>query len=366
MTVWRWAHRGAVVRPVWSDLTGAVGDTVTVLPLVVSIAVLTDLSLGVLLLWFGVFQIVWGGYYGVPMSVEPMKALAGLLLAGAVTTGEFLASGLLAGGILVGIGRTHTLGRLRQFLGERLIRGIQLAVALLLLETGVELASSNLWLAGSAGILATVIVLVGYQNLSALIVLGVGGGLALSQVGWPALAIPPVTLFDQLSMRDVSVGMLGATIGQLAMTIGNAAVATSLLVDDFYDRAVSPDALSTSMGVMNLLAVPLGGVPMCHGSGGVAGKYTFGARSWLSNLVLGIAYILVAITAVQLVVAYPLSILGVLLGLVGLQLAHTSLTNTNQYAFVGIIGLLGLLTNIGAAFVVGILLQLSLDRYHGH
>lgn len=352
------------VRFVRRDLAGAVGDTVTVLPIVVSIAVLTELSLGLLLIWFGVFQIVWGRHYGVPMSVEPMKALAGLLLAGALTTGEFLAGGLLAGLVLVGIGATNTLGRLRRILGERVIRGIQLAVALLLLDTGVGLASSNPRLAAGAGVLALAIIVAGYQNLSALLVLGVGGVIAASQVGWPALAIPSVTVFEHLSMADVTVGMLGATMGQLAMTIGNAAVATSLLVDDLYDRAVSPDALSTSMGVMNLIAVPLGGVPMCHGSGGVAGKYAFGARTWLSNLALGIAYIIVAVTAVQFVTAYPLSMLGVILVLVGLQLAHTSLAQTEQYVFVSSIGLIGLLTNIGAAFLVGILLHVSLERYH--
>lgn len=72
------------------------------------------------------------------------------------------------------------------------------------------------------------------------------------------------------------------------------------------------------MGGMNVVGVPLGGLLMCHGSGGVAGKYAFGARRAAANLILGIAYVLVALVAVEVVAAYPLSMLGVVLVIVGL------------------------------------------------
>ncbi|MFT4885337.1 MAG: hypothetical protein ACI8U4_002860, partial [Natronomonas sp.] len=95
----------------WGEVTGAVGDTVTVLPIVVAVAALTDLSLGRLLLGFAAFQVVWGLWYGHPMSVEPMKALAALVIAGGLSTGEYVAAGLLAGVVLLLVGRTGTLGR---------------------------------------------------------------------------------------------------------------------------------------------------------------------------------------------------------------------------------------------------------------
>ncbi len=44
----------------WNELTGAIGDSATVLPVVVAVAVLTELSLSVTLVWFAVFQVVWG------------------------------------------------------------------------------------------------------------------------------------------------------------------------------------------------------------------------------------------------------------------------------------------------------------------
>src|SRR6056297_3516756 len=95
-----------------SEVTGAVGDSITVLPVVVAVAALTDLSLPHLLGGFAVFQVVWGVYYGVPVSVEPMKALAALVIAGGLTTGELAGAGLLAGGVLLVTGSTGLLGRI--------------------------------------------------------------------------------------------------------------------------------------------------------------------------------------------------------------------------------------------------------------
>lgn len=355
--------RGFSSKFVSGDVSGAIGDSVTVLPIVVAIAVVTDLSLAMMLVWFGVFQIVWGGYYGMPISVEPMKALAGLLLAGAVTTGEFLVAGLLAGVVLLAIGLTDTLSRVTALLGERVVRGIQLGVALLLLESGLGLALSNPMLAVGAGSIAIVVIALGYGRLSGLIILGLGGLIALTQVGVPSIVLPSLVPGAHLSLGAVTQNMVGATAAQLAMTIGNAAVATSLLLGDFYDRDVRPDTLSTSMGLMNLLAVPFGGVPMCHGSGGVAGKYAFGARTPNANLILGIGYIIVAITAVGLIAAYPLSMLGIILVLVALQLGHTSLQGTTDYLFVITIGVLSVLSNIGIAFIAATSLHLLLTRY---
>ena len=63
----------------------------------VAVATSTDLSLAHLLLGFAVFQPVWGLYYGLPVSVEPMKASTALIIAGSLTVDEFLVAGLLAG-----------------------------------------------------------------------------------------------------------------------------------------------------------------------------------------------------------------------------------------------------------------------------
>jgi MFS superfamily sulfate permease-like transporter len=146
------------------------------------------------------------------------------------------------------------------------------------------------------------------------------------------------------------------------MSIGNAAVATALLLNEYFDSDATADDLATSMGAMNLLAVPLGAIPMCHGSGGVAGKYAFGARTAAANVVLGVLYLLAAVLAVGVVAAFPVAMLGVVLAAVAAQLAHTSL-DTDQYALTLGVGVVGLLAGVGVAFVAGLLADHAYRRF---
>lgn len=95
-------------------VTGAIGDSITVIPLVVALALLTEVSLPHVLVAFGAFQILWGVRYGLPVSVEPMKALAALAVAGALTYAELALAGVILGVLLLAIGLTGTLGRVER------------------------------------------------------------------------------------------------------------------------------------------------------------------------------------------------------------------------------------------------------------
>jgi len=160
-----------------------------------------------------------------------------------------------------------------------------------------------------------------------------------------------------LPTMTLSVQTAEAVLAQVAVTVGNAALATSVLLADYFDRDVSADQLSNSMGLMNLAAVPFGAFPMCHGSGGVAGKYAFGARTPGANLILGAGYVLTAFLAVGVIAAYPTALLGVILVLIALQLGWTGVSKTDDLAVVAAIGVLGVLVNLGLAFVLGVLVQ---------
>ena len=334
----------------YGELTGALGDSITVLPIVVALGVLTPVSIPHALLLFALFQIVWGVGYSLPISVEPMKALAGLVIAGALGYGEFLAAGLLAGAVLLAVGLTGTLGRVERFVGRPVVRGVQFAVALLLLETGVGLAAGTPSMAALGVVVALVAALAGYQRSVALAVLAVGTVVALTSSGLPGLSLPTVTVFPT-GRPVLSVAVLEGTAAQLAMTVGNAAVATSLLLFDLFDADVSTDSLSVSMGVMTLVAVPLGGLPMCHGSGGLAGKYAFGARTGTANLVLGVLYAGAAVVA-TVWLAFPMAVLGVLLAVVAARLGRVAFDTDHPWV-VAAIGLLAVVTNVGVAFLAG-------------
>ncbi|WP_318567180.1 putative sulfate/molybdate transporter [Salinigranum marinum] len=353
------------VRPVRfsvDELTGALGDSVTVLPIVVAVTALTTLSLPRVLLGFAVFQVVWGLYYRVPLSVEPMKALAALVIAGALTVGELAAAGLLAGVVLLAVGRAGGLAHVQRVVSRPVVRGVQLAVALVLLETAVDLSLSAPALAvlGLGVALGATLLLSG--NASTLAVLALGFALALGRADPAALAVTVPSLAPTLpAASTLTTATAEGVVGQLAMTVGNAAVATSLLLSEYFDADVSPDDLATSMGVMNLAAVPLGALPMCHGSGGLAGKYAFGARTAGANLILAGGYALAAVFAVGVFAAFPMAMLGVLLALVAVELGRGALATDRLWLTAGV-GLCGLLTNVGVAFVVGVAASLLVDR----
>jgi len=345
-------YRDNGIRISRRELTGALGDSVTVLPVVVAVAALTELSLARLLLGFAVFQVVWGLYYGVPVSVEPMKALAALVIAGGLGVEELAVSGLFIGLLLLFVGATDTLSRMESLIGRPVVRGVQLAVGLVLLETGVQLSLDGPVYALVALSVVGVSVAAGRRRMSALLVLALGVGVAVATTGVPTPRVPTLEV-TLPSAAGLSASAAGATAAQLAMSVGNAAVATSLLLAEYYDADVSADDLATSMGVMNLLAVPFGAMPMCHGSGGVAGKYAFGARTAGSNLILGAVFGLAAVVGVGVVAAFPLAVLGVILAVVALELCRTGVDTADLPLSVGV-GVVGLGTNVGVAFLLGV------------
>ena len=345
-------------------VTGAIGDSITVVPLVVALALLTGVSLPHALVAFGAFQVVWGVRYGLPVSVEPMKALAALAVAGALTYAELALAGVILGVLLLAIGLTGTLGRIERWIGEPVIRGVQFAVGLVLLETGLGLAVDDPAVALAGIAVAAALALAGHGTASALAVVAVGVGAALVGAGVPTPRLPGAPPTPAVGAA-VTRATLDGVVAQLAMTIGNAALATSLLFADLLDAEVTPDELSTSMGLTNLIAVPIGGVPMCHGCDGVAGKYAFGARTGGANVVLGVGYLVAAPFATPaLIAAFPLAMLGALLAIVAVSLARNVTESGNRALSVGI-GLLALATNLGVAFVAGVAVHLAWERIDG-
>ena len=343
------------------ELTGAIGDSVTVIPLVVALATLTDVSLPHVLVGFGVFQVVWGVAYGLPLSVEPMKALAALAIAGSLTYAELALAGVILGVILFGVGLSGTLSAVERWIGGPVIRGVQFAVALVLFETGLDLALAAPRV-GAVGVgLVGIAVVAGHRSAAGLVAVASSLAVALWTTGIPAPSLPGLPPRPALTTAITGPALRG-TLAQLAMTVGNAALATSLLVAERFDTEVTPDTLATSMGVTNLLAVPLGGIPMCHGCDGVSGKHAFGARTGGANVVIGVGYLAAALVATSaLVAAVPLAMIGAVLGVVALSLAR-SVRASKRPLFSIAVGGFGLLTNLGVAFLVGVLAHLVWSR----
>jgi MFS superfamily sulfate permease-like transporter len=114
------------------------------------------------------------------------------------------------------------------------------------------------------------------------------------------------------------IGMITAGIAQLFLTLTNVMIATVLLIKDLFpEREIDSNTLAINMGAMNLFSPFLGGIPLCHGSGGLAAQYAFGARSGGSMILEGILEIFLGIffaeTLLTIFSNFPISILGSML-----------------------------------------------------
>jgi MFS superfamily sulfate permease-like transporter len=154
--------------------------------------------------------------------------------------------------------------------------------------------------------------------------------------------------------------MLLAGLAQIPLSITNAVIAAAATIRDYFpEKAVSERKLMLNMGVMNVVASLFGGMPMCHGSGGLVAQYYFGARTGATPIMEGVIEVGIGLflsrSIADVMVAFPGPIIGGMLLLVGIQLGVAVLKLRGwPLALALITAVLSALTNIGLGFVVGL------------
>lgn len=120
---------------------------------------------------------------------------------------------------------------------------------------------------------------------------------------------------------------LGMAIAQLPLTTLNSIIAVCQLSQELLPDLPAPSVTSMGLSVafMNLSSTWFGVMPLCHGSGGLAAQYRFGARSGASIIILGSFKIVLGLlfgeTLVDVLGHYPKSVLGIMVFAAGLELA---------------------------------------------
>jgi hypothetical protein len=304
-------------------------------PFVVGYLTVTGLPPGGILVSFGLAQVAVGLWHRTPLAVQPMKAIGSAAVAqpAVVTAGAIQAAGLFTGLLWLALGLTGAASRLARLAGRPVVDGLLLGLALALGLQGVRMAADDPWVGVVAG--AVVLTLLGRAPAPAMLVL-LALGLGVAVVRAPGLPgdlvalgahwrLPRPGLLD-LGWREVVTGIVVLALPQAALTFGNAVVATA---DEhngvFPDRPVTTRALAVNHGLMNVGAAALGGVPMCHGAGGLAGHLRFGARTGGALVILGLGTLVVGLgfadATALLMRAFPAGVLGVVLLFGSLELA---------------------------------------------
>ena len=364
-----------------NEAGGALGDLGTFVPLLVGMVSLCGLQLGPALFTSGLMNVLSGIAFGIPMPVQPMKAIAAVAIDEGLNEAQILTAGIATGAVILLMGVTGLIDWLARHLPKSLVRGLQLALGLKLLTKGIAMiAGTNVllgWDSIGLGIGAALLILGLYASRrypSALIVFGVGL-LAL------LLARPGVTaeltlgtrwyLPDLTRWTDWQSGLLRGAVPQIPLTILNSVIAVcALSFDLFPQRGAPPRRVAISVGLMNLFVCPLGGMPVCHGAGGLAAQYRFGARTGGAVLMLGVAKMVLALsfgTSLAVILqAYPQSVLGALLLFGGVELALVCRDQTARTDFFVMLltASVCLAINTAVGFVVGWLVAaLLLAKY---
>jgi hypothetical protein len=283
------------------ELGGACGDLGTLLPLMLGVIAVAGLPPTAVVGGFAVFYIATALHYRLPIPVQPMKAVAAVLLTAEIAPTSLAFSGVVIGLVLLILGVTGWITHLARIVPQSVLAGLQLGLGLALALVSLDLMAT----APLLGVI-TLALLLGLLLLprlpSALIVLAVAiflgwlldlPGIGFQPAGGSAFLVPAL---PSLAEAERAVSQL--VLPQLSLTFTNAVLLTALIAGDYFgERAahVTPARLSVTSGLANLLMTPFGALPMCHGAGGLAAHYRFGARSGTAPLVLGLALLILIV-----------------------------------------------------------------------
>ena len=374
------------------ELAGSLGNLGTILPIAIALITVNHLDPQGVFLGLGLYTILAGLYFGITTPVEPMKVISAYAIARMLPPEQVLAAGLLMGGVLLLIGLSGAMGQLARYVPKPAIRGVQLSTGTLLMSQGARFIVGNSTLQAKAGLaepfltvqslgpiplnwllgglaFAGAMLLISSRRMPAGLVVVLAGvlvGVFLGQgldAGALGLHLPQILPF---AVPDWAVlGTAGAmlVLPQLPMTLGNAVIANVDLAREYFGEEAgrtTHKALCVSMGLANVASFCLGGMAMCHGAGGLAAHYRFGARTAGANLMAGGIFLVLALLLGEGVLdaarLIPLSVLGVLLLFAGAQLGLTiGDMKERRDLFVPLITLgVTLAANLALGFAVGL------------
>jgi MFS superfamily sulfate permease-like transporter len=325
-----------------------------------------------MLLAFGIALVAAGAYFRTPFPVQPMKAIGAVAVTGAaqtaVITPEAVAVAALATGVIwLALGVTGTAEWVARWVGRPVTLGIVLGLGIAFMLDGTRMMATGIWLAAPL-LLATILLLSNRALLAMVLILAAGAAWAVLTEPAVAEALarvepgfkPPAWPFYSLTWEAVLVGVALLALPQVPLTLGNAVIApVEFSTREFPDRPVRERQVAVSTGIMNTLGSLIGGVPMCHGAGGMAAQVSFGARSGGAPVILGALLVVLALAFSESVAIllrlFPQPALGVMLFLAGLQLAlgscDFSKDKGERFVTLGTAALS--IWNVGVAFVFG-------------
>jgi len=352
------------------ELAGSMGDFGTLFPLAVSYIAINGMNPAGLFIMLGLTNIALGLIYKLPMPLQPKKIIAVTAISQKWDPSLIHASGFGLGILWLFLSLTGLLQKLVKITPDFIVRGIQLALGITLAVQAVKWAVPSPWL----GVLAIALVVLLRDNRYApasLVLMALGVGIVAWQGNMPnswdfSLTLPPLSI---PKLQDVWKAMLLAGFAQIPLSITNAVIAPAALIREYFpEKAVSEKKLLLNMGWMNVVSSFFSGMPMCHGAGGLAGQYYFGARTGGASILEGLIEVAIGLflsrSIADIMANFPMPLIAGMMLMVGFQLARTvrKLRGWELGLAIGT-AILSVFTNIGIGFLGGLLATIIYRKF---
>lgn len=356
------------------ELSGAVADLGVFVPIAVALVVKNGLSPTAVLLPAGLLYLLVAFVYGLPIPVQPLKALGAIAIAKGLGADEIAAAALIMGVVFIVLGRLGLLDAAARVFPKPVIRGVQLTVGLLLCKIAWGLVSDPpasfsehalepVWAIPLAA--AVVGVALAFRRRPVgLALVGLGAAVMAWRSGLDVELGPSAIEPPSLDSATFWSALTVLVLPQLPLTFTNSCLATADAARTYFGQAAArarPNRLATTLGTANLVAGAVSGMPVCHGAGGLTAHVAFGSRTGGAPLVMGLSLLTLAVVAgaglATLLTSFPLPILAGLLATAGLL--HVSLLKDVRgvlpWAVALGVGVTGFVWNLAPAVAGGLL-----------
>lgn len=346
------------------DVSGAFGDIGVLFPIAIALIAKNGFNPTALFLAAGLFYIVSAYYFKITMPVQPLKAMSAIAIAAGLSVEVINAAGIAMGIVLFVIAVTGLSVRLGNVFPVSVIRGIQLGLGLMLMKASSGLIIDDIITAMLAAtiLMASSLKFSRIPPLIPILILGIV--ISFKNIGTVAIGPAAVSLHIP-DMDNLWIGITMLVLPQIGLTFGNAIVATEATGRILYGKKaerLNLKSIPTSMAIGNIASGIMGGVPMCHGCGGLTAHCKFGATSERPGYIIGFTLIALALlfgsSALSVIQAFPKGILGAMLFYVGLQhsLFIKDILKDKTAMFIALVSAISgfLLNNLTIGFLLGI------------
>ncbi|TFG22777.1 MAG: hypothetical protein EU529_09520 [Promethearchaeota archaeon] len=351
------------------EFGGAFGDWGTLVPFIIGYIAIVGLNPAGIFFCLGFTNLILGVKFNLPLPVQPQKTISTIAISQNWSPNLVISTGFGTGIVWFILGLSKKLNNIVKRVPTIAVRGVQLGLALILGWTAIIMLNDNLIL-GIISISIIVLLIKVKKVPSAIILMFIGifilfftGALTFSEIKFGL----PRFEFQVPTIENLLIGMLIAGIAQLFLTLTNVMIATISLVKDLFpekEDIIDANSLALNMGIMNLINPFLGGMPMCHGSGGLAAQYAFGARTGGSMIFEGIIEIILGLFFSQMLYKFfnqfPKAILGAMLIYIAILLGRIAFKEFNLKTFpiILISAIICFAFNIALGFFIGLILFL--------